>query len=499
MLIGFGIVFAVALTYATARLAAFDEAVESIVRIDVAAGVLADLPEVEAVDEHGEPVTMDAAALPRNFLVIGIDSAIGLDPSDPASHRDHPPGFALSDVIMLVRVDPGVRRIHLMSLPRDLYVPIHRDGVPVRSEKLASAMMVGGLEQGAPTLVETVSANFDVPIHNFVVIDFFGFQQLVDLIGGVPMWFEYPLRDLGSALYLDYAGCHVLQGRQALAYVRSRKLEALVDGWWRRVGASNDMERNQRQQDFIISGLRRLVDRGVGSVLASNDLVEAAADAVAFDERLTVGGLLDLARSFAAIEPEHVVRHVLPVVDANVGELSVLELGTDARAAFYVFRGVAQDLEDVPILLVDARGGLADATSEGDLAELGFPVEAVTGQPVEESLVRAAPERFPEAVLVARFVQPTPRFEFVDGFGDVVELTLGTDFIGYVFPPASFDEVEAAARAGLPGPGAVVESGAAVSGSGGSGTTLPMAVTVRTPARAVSGVDGVPPDGVDCG
>ena len=179
----------------------------------------------------------------RNFLLIGTDSAIGLDPSDPAAQRDHPAGYALADVIMLVRVDPNNNAINLMSIPRDLYLPIYSQGISVRNEKLASALLVGGLEQGAPTLVETVSTNFDVPIHNFAVIDFFGFEQIVDLVGGVSMWFEYPIRDLASQLFINQAGCTVMDGQTSLAYVRSRKLEALVDGWWRRVGVSNDMER----------------------------------------------------------------------------------------------------------------------------------------------------------------------------------------------------------------------------------------------------------------
>ena len=81
---------------------------------------------------------------------------------------------ALADAIMLLRLDPGLSRASLVSLPRDLYVMIHRNGIPVREEKLASALLVGGMELGAPTLVETVTNEFGVPIHNFVIIDFLG-------------------------------------------------------------------------------------------------------------------------------------------------------------------------------------------------------------------------------------------------------------------------------------------------------------------------------------
>jgi anionic cell wall polymer biosynthesis LytR-Cps2A-Psr (LCP) family protein len=74
-----------------------------------------------------------------------------MDPNDPAAQRDTTSDVALADVVMLVRIDPGLRRAAVLSIPRDLYLPIYRDGVPVREEKLASALIVGGIGRGAPT------------------------------------------------------------------------------------------------------------------------------------------------------------------------------------------------------------------------------------------------------------------------------------------------------------------------------------------------------------
>ena len=90
------------------RLNKFDDAVGSIVRIEVPSGVLAEIPtdELEIQENADSPFVVANPIFSRNFLIIGTDSAIGLDPSDPASHRDHPEGYALADVIMLVRVDP---------------------------------------------------------------------------------------------------------------------------------------------------------------------------------------------------------------------------------------------------------------------------------------------------------------------------------------------------------------------------------------------------------
>ena len=277
-LIVFSLSFVAALIFVSARLNKFDDAVGSIVRIEVPSGVLADIPteDFEIQEDSNTPLTATNPMFSRNFLIIGTDSAVGLDPSDPASHRDHPEGYALADVIMLVRVDPVNNMINMMSIPRDLYIPIYSQGDYIREEKIASAMLVGGLEKGAPTLVETISVNFDVPIHNFVVMDFLGFEQLIDLIGGVSMWFEHPIRDLSSKLSVNNSGCSEFDGRTSLAYVRSRKLEALVDGWWRRGGVSNDMERNQRQQEFMIRVLEELVAQGISSLLTDDELLEIA-------------------------------------------------------------------------------------------------------------------------------------------------------------------------------------------------------------------------------
>ena len=103
---------------ASARLSSFEQAVSSIVRIEVPAGVLADVYEPEpsdtAADDDGstrgpssgdDKDQADRPQPPRNFLLIGTDSAIGLDDDDPAGWRDRTPGVALADPILLLRLD----------------------------------------------------------------------------------------------------------------------------------------------------------------------------------------------------------------------------------------------------------------------------------------------------------------------------------------------------------------------------------------------------------
>jgi len=526
LLIGANILLAVGLFAGASRLASFEEAVGSIIRIDVPAGVLADLDlpigadgtEVDSgsvVDPGDDPADEDRPSPPRNILLIGTDSAVGLDEDDPAGHRDRTPGVALADAIMLLRLDPHLGTASLVSLPRDLYVMIHRQGVPVRREKLASALLVGGMELGAPTLVETVTRNFGVPIHNFVVIDFFGFEAVVDEIGGVPVWFPHPARDVGSGLYVSEAGCTRLDGRASLAFVRSRKPELFVDGRWQRVGVWNDLERNQRQQDFLTLALEQVVETGARSIIVRDDLIEAAARSVVLDDRLTLRTLLSLGNAFAGFDPSDLGRHVLPVYDDTVGTASVLRLRPEARRVFDVFRGITLRPEDVPVVVVDSRGPVDESVpAHAQLVLKGFPVEARSGEPTPVTTVRAGRERFSAAVLVAQMVTPTPRFEFVDepGLADRVELTLGEDFASFLLVPRALHEVDALARAALPvrdaqgveqsspdlRAGSEESAGPSPEGGTPGSDALPTRAGNWLPTELRTTVDGRRPDGSAC-
>ena len=462
ILIAASVLFAIGMLYSAARLNSFEEAIGSIVRIDVPAGVLAD-PLAPVSSDNGtstrERPTVKAGETPPgpalNFLIIGTDSAVGLDDDDPAAHRDRTASVALADVIMLLRLDPGVRRASLVSVPRDVYVPIWRGGLPVREEKIASSLLVGGMEQGAPTLVETITNNFEIPIHNFVVLDFYGFEQVVDELGGVSAWFPYPVRDTGSGLNEPYGGCTLLKGQEALAFVRSRKMEGFVEGRWRRVGVWNDLERNQRQQSFMLMAMERAIDKGARSVIVRNDLIEAGAATVVLDDRLTLRTLLDLGRAFSSFRPDDLDRYVLPVIDDSVGGSSVLRLDDSADRVFDVFRGTALEPEEVRVSVVDSRGVVDEPVPPTvRLGYYGFAVDMRTAPVVARTTIRATIDSYEAAVLLGRFIQPAPVFNFgehLDLDAGTVELRMGVDFIEFLAEQRTFEATDAVARDYLPG------------------------------------------------
>ena len=111
---------------------------------------------------------------PVNFLIIGVDSALGLDPDDPAAFgRDvDARGNSLADTIALLRIDPVGGQAWMLTLPRDLLVEIPNARIPV--QKINAASLIGG----APLLVETVSTNFDVRINHYVELDSVSYTHL---------------------------------------------------------------------------------------------------------------------------------------------------------------------------------------------------------------------------------------------------------------------------------------------------------------------------------
>ncbi len=321
--------------------------------------------------EPGEPV---------NFLIVGTDSAMGLDPGDPAaSGREiDPTGRSLADTIMLVRLDPASAQAWALSIPRDLWAAIPG----AQDNKIASAFYIGG----APMLVATIKSMFDVEINHYVQMDFAAFQRVVDTLGGVPVWFPHPARDAKSGLDVAEAGCHVLDGRRALQYVRSRTYTELIDGRWQ-ITQGDDFARIERQQDFLILALDRAIQRGVRNPSTMVRLLEAGSASVTLDQDLVPAELISLGQAFAGFNPDTLHRRRLEVYTlwwpdgSYKGEAARSEAN---EPILDVFRGVA-GLTAAP----DAPPGAAVASA----ARLGAGTGFAAGPAAGSSQVGAAVAR----------------------------------------------------------------------------------------------------------
>jgi LCP family protein required for cell wall assembly len=137
-----------------------------------------------------------------------------------------------SDTIMLAHFDFVNKRISVLSIPRDTRVRIPEHG----THKINSAMALGGPELTAETIREWL----DVPVDHHVVIYYRVFRRAVDLLGGVNIYVDKPLHydDNWGDLHVHLEpGWHLLNGEQALGYVRYRR--------------DSDLMRIERQQKFL--------------------------------------------------------------------------------------------------------------------------------------------------------------------------------------------------------------------------------------------------------
>ena len=368
---------------------------------------------------------------PQNYLLVGIDSAANLDEDDPARRGRNEIGGLRSDTMMVLHVDPGSEQASLLSLPRDLWVPLASGG----NQRINTAIEIGGPRE----LIDTIEGYLGIPINHYVQVDFAGFRDLVEAIDGVEVWFDHPARDRRSGLVVDQPGCVRLDAEQALAYVRSRQYERFEDGRWR-TDPTADLGRISRQQDFIVRSLRRAVSKGVRNPVTLDHLVDVALDTVTVDDILKADDILHLAARFRSFDPNNLQLRSLPVEDDVVGGALVLRLvDREAQPVLDLFRGT--DVEEITanrvrVLVLNGSGvtGQAGGAST-DLAAAGFST-AGTGEAerfdLDRTVVRHPPGQAAAADLVARhLVAGADLDEVVDGeLGADVVLVTGADFAG---------------------------------------------------------------------
>lgn len=128
-----------------------------------------------------------------------------------------------TDSMIVVSVDPQANVVRLLSIPRDLWVYIPGHGY----NRVNTADLWGELAKpgGGPERVkQTIYHNLGIPIHYYVRVDFQGFIQIIDAVGGVDVDVDCPLSDINLT-----AGMHHMNGKEALRYARSRKSTSAFD------------------------------------------------------------------------------------------------------------------------------------------------------------------------------------------------------------------------------------------------------------------------------
>jgi LCP family protein required for cell wall assembly len=391
----------------------------------------AELAGIDRVDLR--TADLDAEAEAGNYLVIGSDSRAFVADEADADHfgDEEEAGGQRSDTTMVLHVDPEQERAMVVSIPRDLVV-----SVPGRGATNFNA----AFNDGPQKVVDTLAQDFGLDIHHYAKVDFASFRGIVDAIGSVNVYFPYPSRDDQTGLDVP-AGCVALDGDGALAYVRSRKLEHEVDGDWERADGWSDLDRIERQQDFV----RRLGTVAFRKATRNPVTAKRVADAILPRLELDDGfgrgqifGLVELFRSVDPSDPSRVETITFPnrphpdgarllpdEPDASELVARLNEFGEDELPDV--------DPGDVDVRVLNASGvdGLAAATLATLEARFGFaPVEAGNWPDVRDStLVRFRPgARDAAVVLRSKLGGPARLVEDRGIDGATLELVVGTGF-----------------------------------------------------------------------
>lgn len=264
-----------------------------------------------------------------NFLVVGSDSRAGADPNDPDFANVGGEGDVQgrrSDTLIVVNVEKSTGIISLMSVPRDLWVTI---GDSENTERINVAY-----REGAAVVVRTINRALGIPIHHYLEIDFQGFKQLVDAVGGVTVCVEHPTRDRNTGLYIR-PGCKNLDGVDSLAYARSRFFEEKVDGQWRMDGTS-DIGRGKRQRLFTALLMQTAVNRTLSDPFRAGAVMRGATSALLVDERLDMVEFAQLMRPAAAGQLR---RFSLDTFGDTVRGNSVLRIAESAGPVLVFYAG----------------------------------------------------------------------------------------------------------------------------------------------------------------
>ena len=309
---------------------------------------------------------------------------------------------ARTDTIMVLRLDPKDTTARLLSFPRDLWVPI----AGTDTKRRINEAFQGNGPAAAQRLIETIKLNFGIPIDHYVQVNFASFKKLVDSIGGVPIYFDEPVRARSSGLAIPYAGCWTLDGTQALAFARARKdYQVFRDNEWQ-LDPSGDLGRINRQQYFLRVALKRAISKGVRNPATLRRLVDIGVQSVGIDEQLRPADVMDLGQRFRNFSPVNLKTYTVPVDDAVRGGAQVLELRADeAEPILTIFRGEPVEETDdstAPLTPTQVRvqvvnGSRVDGQARQmteELTRIGFiPVTPGNADTIPNTTLRYAPGR----------------------------------------------------------------------------------------------------------
>jgi LCP family protein required for cell wall assembly len=239
-----------------------------------------------------------------NILVIGSDTRKGKNDRFGAHI-----GGQRSDTILVLHLSPGLKRAVVISIPRDSVVPVlncpkapgapGQTAAPGQVEQINATFALGG----PGCLWKTVEQTTHIRLDHFMELNFTGFEQVINDLGGVKICLPFAISDPRSRLHLA-SGVHHVWGAQALAYWRVRY-----------IGLGSDLERIQRDQ-FLMASVAQEIKRSnvLGNPARLYKVVSDIAASLTTDNRLSQTALISLSRGLQGLRLSGVHFVQVPVV-----------------------------------------------------------------------------------------------------------------------------------------------------------------------------------------
>jgi LCP family protein required for cell wall assembly len=433
---------------------------------------------------------------PENILLLGSDTRSGANGDDTNSDSSTDDGVANSDSQMIAHISGDRQHVTVLSIPRDTMIDaptckswnaatgeLSDSDYPVSEGDrwhINSAYSVGGPQCSVRAIQDLTGLKID----RVIGIDFAGFKNMVDALGGISVDVCGPIIDAELGAVVAAGGVQVIHGEQALSLVRARKVEGDND---------SDLSRIRRQQIVLSSILQQVTSAGTLLNPAKLDAFLQAFVENTFTDNVTIDDLVTLAQSFGSLDPSRVTFFTLPTVPSADGD--ALDVDEDKAPAVFdalindqrlpgepgaeapstaaipltpsmdapatdaatQATGETVDPASIDLAIVNVSGRSGVATSAMDLLnELGFAVTdddllAPEDQEQRSITVEYEPSNVDAALTVAAAV-PGATLVPTEGLGDQVRLLLGEDFDGTVEQVEEGVPVTASLTSGSPVP-----------------------------------------------
>ncbi len=392
------------------------------------------------------------SSAPMTILLVASDSRAGLTRAEAdklhLGTADY--GRPRTDTMMLVHIGADANAVTVVSLPRDTLatIPAFTDDQGRRHPAHQAKLNAAYEEGGAKAMVATVESMTGVTINHYVEVNFNGFLQMVDAVGGVEVCLVKPLKDQKSGLDLP-AGRQTISGPQALAYVRARYVDPTAD-----------LGRMKRQQRFVASIVKKATSAGtILNPIKLNGFLSAVAGSITTDSGLGRDQILALADRLKGTNPGNVAFTTVPLEgDKRVAGLGDVLVWDPVRSR-QLFTAIKDDTPIVPpasaspsasasasvpavtvapgkvtvkVLNGTSTNGLGTKAAN-DLAAVGF---AISGRatnapsPVGAATVVSYDPRYDQSARTVAAAIPGSTLTAVAGLGRTIQVTVGTSYAG---------------------------------------------------------------------